>query len=62
MRQTLCYARRISGAHPAPFDTSISFDYLFIICTGIGITPGVSVISRYFCSKVSQQLRDLLSS
>lgn len=49
-----CGVGRINGAHPSPFDTSIKFDYLFLICTGIGITPGISVISQYCYSKASR--------
>jgi hypothetical protein len=57
----------INGAYPSPFDTSVKFDYLFLVCTGIGITPGISVVSQYCHNKViillwvcrSQELIDL---
>ncbi len=60
----------VNGAYPSPFDTSVKFDYLFLVCTGIGITPGVSVVSQYCHSKVivliwvcrSQALIDLYRS
>ena len=60
----------INGAYPSPFDTSVKFDYLFLVCTGIGITPGISVVSQYCHSKVivlvwvcrSQELIDLYRS
>lgn len=60
----------VNGAYPSPFDTSVKFDYLFLVCTGIGITPGISVVSQYCHSKVivliwvcrSQELIDLYRS
>jgi hypothetical protein len=48
----MCFPCRINGAHPSPFDMSIRWDYIFLVCTGIGITPGISVISQYCYSKV----------
>ena len=42
----------INGGYPSPFDTSVKYDYIFMICTGIGITPGISIISQYCYSKV----------
>lgn len=41
----------VNGGYPSPFDISVKYDYLFLICTGVGITPGISVISQYCYSK-----------
>ena len=37
----------INGYHNAPFGNCCNRDYIFIVCTGVGITPGVGVISKY---------------
>lgn len=27
------------------------FDYIFLVCMGVGITPGISLISQYWATK-----------
>jgi len=38
----------IHGPHPSPFDASLNFNKLFLLATGVGITPAVSVIEEFY--------------